>query len=120
MSSLLVQVTHGPEAPTRAALGCLIARAAMEAGHDVTLFLVGDAAYLMKNEVIDGLKGVGTGELKDSLPSLVEANVPIYVSGMSAKARGVDASDLAGKGAAFALPADLVELTFAADRVLTY
>jgi hypothetical protein len=39
---------------------------------------------------------------------------------MSAKGRGVTEADLEGKGASFAMPAKLVELTFAADRVLTY
>ncbi|CAN5291215.1 hypothetical protein BH18ACT5_BH18ACT5_16610 [soil metagenome] len=48
------------------------------------------------------------------------AGVPIFVSGMSAKARGVSADDLAAKNASFAMPANLVELTFATDRVLTY
>lgn len=36
MGKLLVHITHGPEAPTRAALGLLVARAAVEEGHDVT------------------------------------------------------------------------------------
>lgn len=120
MGSLLVHVTHGPEAPTRAALACLVARAAKDNGHDVTMFFAGDAAYLMKDEVVESLKGIGTGALSDSLPALVEAGVPLYVSGMSSKSRGVSAEDAAGKGASFAMPADLVELTFAADRVLTY
>jgi len=39
---------------------------------------------------------------------------------MSAKGRGVTDADLEDKNASFAMPAKLVELTFAADRVLTY
>lgn len=120
MSSLLVHITHGPEAPTRAALGFLVARAAVEAGHDVTVFCAGDGAYLIKDEVIDSAKGIGTGALSETVPALVEAGVPIYVSGASSQARGVTESDLAAKGATFATPARLVELTFAADRVLCY
>ena len=120
MESLLVHVTHGPEAPTRAALGFLVAKTAKEAGHDVTVFLAGDAAYLVKDEVIGSLKGIGTGALSDTFPGLVDAGVPIFVSGGSSKARGVTDSDLEGKGAIFAMPAKLVELTFGADRVLCY
>lgn len=120
MGSLLVHITHGPEAPTRAALGCTVARAASDAGHDVTVFFAGDAAYLMKGEVAANLRGIGTGALADSLPALVDAGVPIYVSGMSSKARGVTEDDLADKNATFAMPLKLVELTFAADRVLVY
>ncbi|MGH8912376.1 MAG: DsrE family protein [Acidimicrobiia bacterium] len=120
MGSLLVHVTHGPEAPTRAALACLVAKAAVGAGHEVTMFFAGDAALLMKDEVIGALQGIGTGALSDTLPALVEAEVPIFVSGMSAKGRGVTDADIAKKGATFAMPDKLVELVFAADRVLSY
>ncbi|HKX76844.1 MAG TPA: DsrE family protein [Acidimicrobiia bacterium] len=120
MGSLLVHVTHGPEAPTRAALACLVAVAAVEAGHEVSMFLAGDSAYLMKDEVVGSLQGIGTGPLSEHLSKLVEASVPIFVSGMSSKARGVTEADLQGKNASFAMPSKLVELTFAADRVLTY
>lgn len=120
MGSLLVHVTHGPESPTRAALGMLVARSAADAGHDVTVFLAGDAAYLAKDEVIGNLVGIGTGALSDHLPALVEAGVPIYISGMSSKSRGVTDQDLADKGAVFAMPSKLIELTFEAERVLCY
>lgn len=120
MGALLVHVTHGPEAQTRAALGFLVAGAAVEAGHEVTMFLAGDAAYLVKDEVIAGLRGIGTGALEDSFAKVQDAAVPIFVSGMSAKGRGVSEADLEGKNASFAMPSKLVELTFAADRVLTY
>ncbi|MFP5331165.1 MAG: DsrE family protein [Acidimicrobiia bacterium] len=92
----------------------------MDEGHDVTMFLAGDAAVLVRDEVVGSLRGIGTGELAATFPALVEAGVPIYVSGMSAKSRGVTDADLVGKNAEFAMPAKLVELTFAADRVLTY
>jgi uncharacterized protein len=87
-----------PEAPTRAALGLLVARSAVEAGHEVSVFFAGDAAYLVKDEVIASLAGIGTGRLAEHLPALVEAGVPMYVSGMSSQARGVTAADLEGKG----------------------
>ena len=120
MGSLLVHITHGPEAPTRAALGCLVAKAAVDAGHQVTLFLAGDGAYLAKSEVIESLAGLGTGELSESMTALVEAGVPIFVSGMSAKGRGVSDGDLERLNATFAMPSKLVELTFENDRALVY
>lgn len=120
MGKLLVHVTHGSEAQTRAALAFLVAKAAVDAGHDVTMFLAGDAAVLIRDDVISSLRGIGTGELAEILPGLVDAGVPIYVSGMSAKSRGVTEADLTAKNASFAMPAKLVELTFDADRVLTY
>jgi len=58
--------------------------------------------------------------LSEHFSELVAAEVPILASAMSSKKRGITDEDLAGKGAKFARPADLVEQTFAADRVLTY
>lgn len=120
MGSLLVHVTHGPEAPSRAALGVTVAKAGIDAGHEVALFLAGDAAYLVKDAVIDNLQGIGTGALRETLPALMEAGASVYVSGMSSQSRGVTDEDLAGKPIEFAGPPRLVELTFAADRVLCY
>jgi len=120
LGSLLVHITHGPEAPSRAALGVTVAKAAVDAGHRVTLFLAGDAAYLVKDEVIENLQGIGTGALRETLPALSDAGASIFVSGMSSKTRGVTEDDLEGKGIEFAGPPQLVALTFEADRVLCY
>ena len=120
MGSLLVHITHGPESPTRAALGFLVARAAVQAGHEVSVFLAGDATQLIRSEVIDTLQGLGTGPLAETVPAVAGGGGSIYVSGMSAKARGVSEEDLQRTGAQFAMPDKLVELTFACDRVLTY
>jgi predicted peroxiredoxin len=116
VARLLINLTHGPEAPTRAALGFLVGRAAAEEGHEVTLFLAGDAVQLLREPVLDSLVGLGTGSLRESYDALREAGVTIYVSGMSSKARGFDPAGVAEP----AMPAKLVELVLEADRVLTY
>lgn len=120
MGKLLVHITHGTEAPTRAALGLLVARAALDAGHEVHVFLAGDAVALVRDAVLDSLSGLGTGSLRESWDAVAAGGGAVYVSGMSSKARGVTDADLAGKSAQFAMPARLVELTFECDRVLTY
>jgi len=116
MAKLLINVTHGPEHPTRAALGFLAGRAAAEQGHEVALFLAGDAVQLLREPVLDTLVGLGTGSLRESYDALREAGAQFYVSGMSSKARGFEPDGAAEA----AMPAKLVELTFEADRVLTY
>ena len=116
MAKLLVHVTRGPEDPTRAALAFLVARSAAEAGHEVSLFLAGDAVQLLREPVLDSLVGLGTGSLRESFDALVEAGARFYVSGMSSKARGFEPSGAVEA----AMPSKLVDLTFEHDRVLTY
>jgi uncharacterized protein len=119
MGTLLVHVTSGPEAPTRAALAFLVARAAIDEGHTVTMFLAGDSVQLLRPAVLDSLQGLGTGSLRESFDAVAGAGASIYASGMSSKARGVSAEEL-GSPVEMAMPNRLVQLTFEADRVLTY
>jgi predicted peroxiredoxin len=120
MSKILVHVTHGPEDPTRAALGFLVGRAAIDEGHEVTLFLAGDAVQLLRDSVLDALVGLGTGSLRESYDAIVAGGGRFFVSGMSSKARGIGEADLSGKPVEAAMPNRLVQLALDHDRVLTY
>ena len=64
--------------------------------------------------------GQGTGDLKNHLDFIKENNIILYVSGMSAKARGYDDSLLNGFNAEFAMPDKLLELSSESDSVLCY
>ena len=120
MATLLVHVTHGPESPTRAALGFLVARTAVEEGHEVTLFLAGDAVQLLRDAVLDNLNGLGTGSLRDSYEAIVAGGGRFYLSGNSSTARGLTEAELEGKPAQLAPPTRLLQLLLASDRTLTY
>lgn len=120
MGKLLVHVTHGPEAPTRAALGLLVAKAGIEEGHEVSVFLAGDAVQLLRDAVLDGLTGLGTGPLREHFDAVVAGGGRFYASGMSSMARGVGEADVEGKPVEMAMPNRLVQLLFEADRTLTY
>jgi predicted peroxiredoxin len=117
---LLVHLTHGPEAPTRAALAFSVAKAALDDGHTVVLFLAGDAVQLLRDAVLNSLNGVGTGNLREFYNAIVAKGGRFYVSLGSSRARGVTEADLQGKPAEFAGPPQLVKLTMAFDRTLTY
>lgn len=120
MSKILIHLTHGPEATTRAALAFLVAKAAIEEGHSVSLFLAGDAVQLLRDAVLDNLVGLGTGKLREHYDAIVAGGGRFYLSGMSARARGVTDVDLQGKPAEFAMPNVLVRLSLESDRMFTY
>jgi predicted peroxiredoxin len=120
VAKILVHLTTGPENPTKAALGFLVAKAAVEEGHEVSLFLAGDSVQLLRDGVLDSLVGLGTGSLRESYDAVVASGARIYASGMSSKARGVGEPDLEGKPVELALPNRLVQVALESDRVLSY
>jgi uncharacterized protein len=117
---ILVHITCGPENPTRAALGFLVAKTALEEGHEVTLFLAGDGVKLLQDSVLNNLVGVGTGKLREHYEAIVKTKGKFYLSGNSGKARGMTEADIKGKPAEFALPSVLVRLSVESDRMFTY
>ncbi len=120
MAKILVHITHGPEHPTRAALGFLVAKAAIEEGHEVTLFLAGDAVQLMRDGALENVAGLGTGNLRESYDAVVASGAKIYMSGMSSKSRGLGEDEIKDKPAEFAMPNLLVKLAVEHDRMFTY
>ncbi len=118
--NFLIHIHTGPDNPTKAALGFLVAMTAQKEGHTVNVFLAGDGASLITNEALSSVAGVGTGKLQDHFDALIQGGAHIYISGNSAKARNIGEDALAGKPAEFAMPAKLVELAAAADVVLVY
>ena len=116
MAKILVHLATGPENPTRAALAFLVARSAADQNHEVQVFLAGDAVQLSRPETAAAVQGVGTGSFAEHWQALVDAGVPIFLSGMSSKARGVEKVH----GTEMAAPSSLVELSLWADSTLTY
>jgi predicted peroxiredoxin len=113
---LLVHIATGPENPTRLALGLLVARTALAAGHEVDIFVAGDGVDVLRAETRDLLQGIGTGSATEHWQALVEGGARLFASGMSSKARGVAGGD----GVELAPPEKLVELIAAADKVVSY
>ena len=53
MAKILIHVTCGPENPTKGALAFLVAKAAVDEGHEVSMFLAGDGVQLLRDAVLD-------------------------------------------------------------------
>jgi predicted peroxiredoxin len=120
MARLLVHIATGPENPTRVALGLLVARTALGAGHAVDVFVAGDGVAALRPATLDAGQGIGTGPFREHIDALVAGGATLYASGMSSKARGIAVDDLGGLPVTLAPPDKLVDLIVAADRVVTY
>lgn len=120
MAKILVHITHGPDQPTRAALGFLVAKSALEEGHAVSVFLAGDAVLLLDAPALETVSGVGTGRVGEHYQALAAGGARFYVSRQSAQSRGLGEELLAGKPAEFATPRLLVQLALEHDRMFTY
>jgi predicted peroxiredoxin len=116
MARLLFQIVSGPENTTRAALGLLVARTAAAQGHEVTVFIAGDAVDFARSETRDASHGVGTGAIAEHWAALQESGARILGSGMSARVRGLGSDT----GVELVMPDRLVALIEEADKVLVY
>lgn len=70
--------------------------------------------------VLGSLAGLETGSLRESYEAVVAGGASIYLSGMSARARGVTEGELEGKPVQLATPNILVQLALEHDRMFTY
>ena len=120
MPKFLIHIHTGPENPTKAALGFLVAATALREGHQVDLFLAGDGVSLLGPDALQSLEGKGTGKLSAHLEAIIAGGGKLYLSGMSAKARGFDETILKDRPAEFAMPDVLIRLAAEADVTLTY
>jgi uncharacterized protein len=120
MASILVHVTCGPENPTEATLAFFVAAAAIDAGHQVHLFLAGDAVQLVRKAVLDNLVGLGSGALREHYDKLASGGARLYLSGGSCAARGVSDEDLAGLPHEKGGPPLLIKLLMECDKSIVY
>ena len=120
MAKILFNITNGTNNQTKASLGFMLARTAVEEGHEVIVFLNADAVSLIRPPVLDNLIGLGTGSLKEHFNVLKKARVPMYVSAISCEIRGVTTQDLKDANARKVFPKTLLNLSLEADRTFVY
>jgi len=119
MSNFLIHIHSGPDLKNKLTLGLLVAATAIQKGHNVEVFFAADGVHALNSregEVV----GEGTGDASLHLKTLNDANVKMFVSGMSAKARGYTENLLVGFNASFAMPDKLIDCSLKADVVLCY
>ena len=79
MSKVLVKSAWGSDDPTKAAFAFLHGNALAEAGHEVQIFLLGEAVSLMRAPVANAVVPVGWPALAETLQTTVALGIPIHV-----------------------------------------
>jgi len=79
MATILYVGTAGSDDPTRAGLPFNFALGAVEAGHQPQIFLAGEAAYVMKDDVAAAVMPVAMASLREMIDGCVSKGVPIFV-----------------------------------------
>ena len=77
--NVLIKSAWGSDDPTKAAFAFLHANAFAEAGHNVRIFLLGEAVNLMKNALINSVTPVGWPPLADIIGKTVGHKIPISI-----------------------------------------
>jgi predicted peroxiredoxin len=116
---ILMKSAWGSDDPTKAAFPFSHGLALSEAGHEVQMYLLGEAVVLMRKVVADAVTPVGWRAVGDFLNKLAAKKVTIYACGACSRARGVTETDLANYGAKFGSPPIFVSLIEWADHVIT-
>lgn len=116
---ILVKSAWGSDDPTKAAFPFLHGDALSEAGHEVQIFLLGEAVSLMRKSVANAVVPVGWPPLSEVLGKIVTKKIPIYACGVCSRARGLTEADLTEYGAKFGNPKIFVSLVEWSDKIIT-
>jgi len=117
--NVMMKSAWGSDDPTKAAFPFLHGLALSEAGHNVQIFLLGEAVSVMRKSLAESVVPVGWPPLADTLHKVAGRQITIYACGACCRARAVTESDLAQWGAKFGNPQIFVSLIEWADRVIT-
>ena len=77
--NVLVKSAWGSDDPTKAAFPFLHANALAEAGHNVQIFLLGEAVSLMRTPVANAIVPVGWPPLAEIFEKTVSLGISIHV-----------------------------------------
>jgi predicted peroxiredoxin len=116
---IFIKSAWGSDDPTKASFPFLHGIALAEAGHDVQIFLLGEAVNLMRDSTLNSITPVGWPPLREVFPKVIANNIKVYACAACCKARGIVEADFVNKNAQFGNPKIFVELTEWCDKVIT-
>jgi len=75
---IMMKSAWGSDDPTRASFVFAHGLALAEAGHEVQIFLTGEATYLMRKSTANAIFPVGWPPLSETLAKVVAKSIPIF------------------------------------------
>jgi len=116
---IMMRSSWGTDDATRASFVFAHALALSDAGHEIQIFLTGDATYLMRKATAEAIIPIGWPPLSEMRDKIVAKHIPVFSCGACSRARGVSESDLAYWEAKFGNPSIFVSLVEWADRIMS-
>ena len=75
---IMMKSAWGSDDPTRASFVFAHGLALADAGHEVRIFLTGEATYLMRKATATAVFPIGWPPLSETLSKVVEKHIPIF------------------------------------------
>ena len=75
---IMMKSVWGSDDPTRASFPFVHGLVLAEAGHDVQIFLTGEATYTMRRETVNAIMPVGWPPLSETVQKVVAKRIPIF------------------------------------------
>src|SRR5215470_672977 len=75
---IMMKSAWGSDDPTRASFPFVHGLALAEAGHEVQIFLLGEATYLMRKATASAIMPIGWPPLTETLEKVVAKHIPIF------------------------------------------
>jgi uncharacterized protein involved in oxidation of intracellular sulfur len=79
VARVLIKSAWGSDDPTKASFPFLHANAFVEAGHEVQIFLLGEAVSVLRDEVADAIVPVGWPPLREALQETIARGIPLHI-----------------------------------------
>jgi predicted peroxiredoxin len=75
---IMMKSAWGSDDPTRASFAFVHGLALADAGHEVQIFLTGEATYLMRKAMSDAIVPVGWPPLSETREKIVAKHIPVF------------------------------------------
>jgi len=75
---IMMKSAWGSDDPTRASFVFSHGLVLADAGHDVQIFLTGEATYLMRKATVDATMPIGWPPLSETFAKLVAKRIPVF------------------------------------------